>query len=352
MTSRSLVAGLGLLLALAVAHPATAQRKELKPGSPAPPISADTWWNADEAHENSIQPGYVYVVEFWATWCGPCRASIPKLHALQENFGPDGLRVLAISTEEYQVVNRFVNSLGKSQMDYSVAVDEKDKTKRAWMDAAELKGIPAAFIVDRTGIVQWIGNPHDPEFVPTVQLVLADRYDSKAFRNTQAKRQAIDEARERRDFRNVERWISEVVEVDPKVFYFLALENVKIKMIDMKDVDGAYEAAAQYAAMYEEDGLALYELARMILSDTELSNDQRRVDFAAGIAEKAAARLDAGDARAHALRAAVAFRQGEYESAVRLQRRAWRMAKPYQKEQFERDLSTYQKARDEARSGM
>lgn len=352
MPSRFLLACAGLLLAAAFVQPAAAQRQKLKVGSPAPPLSVETWVRADDASFQSIQNGYVYVVEFWATWCAPCRRSIPKLHAMQEAFGPDGLRVIGVSTEESRTVESFVGRMGPTQMDYAVAVDAKDKTKRAWMDAADLNGIPSMFIVDRTGVIQFIGSPFDPDLETILPLVLMDRYDAQLFRATVAKRNAIRQARERGDYRQAERWIGEVVELEPKVFYPLALENVKMKMVDMKDMDAGYAAAEQYASLYEDDGIALYVLAQMILNDPDLANEDRRIDVAETIAGKAASKMDSSDPRAHSIRAAVAFRKGEFDKAVRLQRRAWRMARPFEKEEFERQLAAYQSARDEARSGM
>lgn len=114
----------------------------------------------------------VYVVEFWATWCGPCRMSIPHLSELAKKY--DGkVKVIGVSIWERgdnvpKQVKDFVAQMG-DKMNYYVAMDSGTKMADGWMEAAQQGGIPTAFIV-KDGIVQWIGYPMDLD-VPLGQVV-------------------------------------------------------------------------------------------------------------------------------------------------------------------------------------
>src|SRR5882724_8985988 len=92
--------------------------------------------------------GKVVILDFWATWCGPCKAEIPGFIALQEKYGKDGLVVIGISVDEdgAAVVKKFAGQLG---INYPVVLADQ-KTTRAF---GGIEVIPTTFIVDRTGHV-------------------------------------------------------------------------------------------------------------------------------------------------------------------------------------------------------
>jgi thiol-disulfide isomerase/thioredoxin len=108
----------------------------------------------------TFQKGKVYVVEFWATWCPPCRTSIPHLTEIQKNFKDKGVTVIGVSNEAKDIerVKRFVAEQGE-KMDYTVAVDVEGKVGDGYMKAHKQGGIPTAFIVDAQGNVAWFGHP-------------------------------------------------------------------------------------------------------------------------------------------------------------------------------------------------
>ena len=72
------------------------RNNNLKVGSPAPGLNIDEWVKG----EFNPSDAEVYVLEFWATWCAPCRKSIPHLTQLQEEYELDGLKIVGISTDE------------------------------------------------------------------------------------------------------------------------------------------------------------------------------------------------------------------------------------------------------------
>lgn len=102
-----------------------------------------------------LKKGNIYVIEFWATWCPPCRTSIPHLSMLQKKHKKDGLVIVGISDESKPKVAKFVKK--QSNMDYSVAADAKGEVYKTYMK--EYRGIPKAFVVDKKGIIVWVGHP-------------------------------------------------------------------------------------------------------------------------------------------------------------------------------------------------
>ncbi len=106
----------------------------------------------------SLETGKVYVVEFWATWCPPCRTSIPHLTKVAAKFKDKGVIVIGISDEKESVVKSFVDQQG-GQMDYVVAVDSTGVVRDKYMKAFGQRGIPHAFVVNASGKIAWHGHP-------------------------------------------------------------------------------------------------------------------------------------------------------------------------------------------------
>ena len=88
--------------------------------------------------------GQVVLVNFWATWCPPCRKEMPDLDALAREFAPQGLVVLAISDEAEKTVRDF---LAQHPVRYPILLDPG----RTVSDALKIDSIPKTFIYDRTG---------------------------------------------------------------------------------------------------------------------------------------------------------------------------------------------------------
>jgi tetratricopeptide (TPR) repeat protein len=143
---------------------ASPSRETLTIGDEAPAISVSRWVKGDPV--DRLDPRKTYVVEFWATWCGPCRVSIPHLTELQKKYREKGVTVIGVSVDQNRnAVAPYVKEMG-GKMDYAVALDDvpegehggKGKMAERWMEAADQHSIPTAFIV-RDGKVAWIGHP-------------------------------------------------------------------------------------------------------------------------------------------------------------------------------------------------
>ena len=133
----------------------------LKVGDPAPALAQGKYVQGEPLA--AFEKGKVYVVEFWATWCGPCRRVIPHINALQAKHKSRGLVVIGQNVWQRgenveKDVTDFVKQMG-ADMGYRVALDRDGAMAETWMRAAGRGGIPCAFVVDKDGKVAWIGHP-------------------------------------------------------------------------------------------------------------------------------------------------------------------------------------------------
>jgi thiol-disulfide isomerase/thioredoxin len=136
----------------------------------------------------TFEDGKVTVVEFWATWCGPCRTSIPHLTEVQKQYKDKGVTVIGISSEAPDTVKPFIEKMGET-MDYTVALDVNRKVNDAYMKAFNQRGIPTAFIVDGKGEVAWVGHPMGG-MDEVLEQVIAGSFDPEAYAKAKAEREA------------------------------------------------------------------------------------------------------------------------------------------------------------------
>ncbi len=129
-------------------------------GDPAPSISAGSWFNLPEGLSSLTSKhlkGRIVMVEFWATWCKPCRAGIPHLVDMQRKYKNKGLVLVALSYEPGSKVGPFV---GQNDMSYIVGAEAD-----SMQDAFGIRGYPTAILIDPDGKVAWKGHPLDAEEV-------------------------------------------------------------------------------------------------------------------------------------------------------------------------------------------
>lgn len=120
----------------------------VKPGDIAPSFAETPLWNG-----GSLRPGHfvgkVIYLDFWATWCAPCRESFPELQALEKKFGTEGLAVIAVNVDESRAdIERF---LQWSKTDFLVLRDEGGALAARYA----LKTMPMSFLIDREGKVAY-----------------------------------------------------------------------------------------------------------------------------------------------------------------------------------------------------
>jgi len=128
-----------LLLALPLAAPAAL------PGEPAPALSLPDASGRTVALE-SLRGKVVYV-DFWASWCGPCKRSFPWMNEMAQKYGAKGLAIVAVNLDRKRDdADRFLRA---TPAEFTVVFDPTGSVPAAW----QVKGMPSSYLVDASGKV-------------------------------------------------------------------------------------------------------------------------------------------------------------------------------------------------------
>lgn len=146
-----LIPTLALLLALAAVP--TVQAAGWKEGGTLPDLR--TFGVTGAIPENL--KGKVVLVDFWATWCPPCRASFPVMDELQKKYGTNGFVVIAISVDEKK--STMTKYLSKNPVAFTTLHDSAQKL----VAAADVATMPTSFLVDRTGKIRFVHTGFEPD---------------------------------------------------------------------------------------------------------------------------------------------------------------------------------------------
>ena len=160
----------------------------LKVGHAAPMVRPAKWLQGKKVSQ--YEPGRVYVVEFWATWCPPCIKAIPHLSELQ-TLHAQNLTIISINVDGVMgggatpasAVYDFMKKHG-GDMQYTVAMEDpvKRPMSKQWVSGSGSVGVPVAVIIDQHGKMAWIGYPDVKEgytFDQALDDTLAGKVDSQ-----------------------------------------------------------------------------------------------------------------------------------------------------------------------------
>jgi len=171
-----------------------AQAKVLGVGDPAPALQQGAYLKGEPVKE--FEPGKVYVLEFWATWCGHCVKAFPHISKLQAQYGDEKVVFIGQNIWERRTeddLKAFVKQMGED-MSFRVVLDDvstdpKGAMAARYLTAANLRALPMTFIIDQKGKIAFIGHPNSIEGV--LPKILSGTYDPIAEKEKAAKVSAL-----------------------------------------------------------------------------------------------------------------------------------------------------------------
>jgi thiol-disulfide isomerase/thioredoxin len=346
--------GMAALLALvAGVSMASGSGATLKVGDAAPKLQTGKWIQGEPVKE--FEKGKAYIVEFWATWCGPCRVSIPHLNETYQKYKDKDLIVVGQDCWERDesLVAPFVKKMG-DKMTYRVALDdksenEKGKMAETWMAAAGRNGIPSAFLVDKQGLIAWIGHPMELK-EKTIDAVLDGTFDvhkaaaayEKAQKNEAQLRtvwMAMNTAMQQKQWDKAEAKLGEAEKLLPED----QLDNLDMPRMNIlygkEDYPAAYKLVAKISDAHPENSMLQNDLAWQIATDTSIK--ERDLKLAETCANRANQGANGKDPGILDTVARIKFMQGHKDEAVALQEKAIALAEGDVKTQLEKTLESY-----------
>jgi thiol-disulfide isomerase/thioredoxin len=327
----------------------------LKLGDPAPAFKVDEWVKGEKFE--SLESGKVHVLEFWATWCGPCITAIPHLTELQKKY-PD-VRFVGVASSESGTdeaaklakVKEFVDGKGDTMAYRVVYVGDRSKMSRPWMEAAGQSGIPCTFIVDASGRVAWIGHPMSMD--KPLEQIVAGKYDvAKAaaeFEQGRAAKMAqraismaIRTAQQSGDWSPVVDALKAGLEKTPSDA--MRMSAVQILAGPAKRPADAWGIAEEILRNQGDDAMAMNQLAWLIV-DPQGGVAEPNLDIAMRAAKRACELSKNEDGSMTDTLARVHFAKGDVARAIELQKQALAKAPegPMKKE-MEGTLAEYETA--------
>ena len=294
--------------------------------------------------------GKVTVMEFWATWCGPCRAGMPHISELQKKYADEGLTIIGVTRENPKVVKAFLAKPEWSEKtQYTMALDDDSRTNNAYMKAARQTGIPCAFVVDQEGRVAWIGHPMRMD--EPLAKIIGGQWDVARARSEfdqaqQAKqvmqqvRASMREGQRTGDYTDTLKTLDRAMKQLP--------DNPDLEMMKFRLMVGpvgdqsGYELGWKLLKANRNDAMMLNSIAWYVLDDPAVKN--RDLEFAMTTAKAADEAAGGNNAAILDTLARAYFEKGDLGSAIKFQKKAVDKSDGQMADQMREVLEQYRKA--------
>jgi thiol-disulfide isomerase/thioredoxin len=307
--------------------------KTLSIGDKAPAIDIEHWVKGDKVEK--FEDGKVYVVEFWATWCPPCRESIPHISELQTELKDYGVTFIGISDEKLSDVTSFLEKPRAKGSDetwnqvvaYRLTTDPDKSAHGDYMKASGQGGIPTAFIVGKDQHVEWIGHPMGID--KPLDSVVKDSWDRVAFKKEYEAQQAaaaemrkvqqdLFKAMQEEDWDKALSMIEPVLAKNPKE---LSAGMTKFQILMRKgDTQAAHTFARELAKNNWDSAMVLNALAWTIVQNDDVT--ERDAAVALEFADRANTLSEQKDAAILDTLARCHHEKGDLANAVKYQEMA------------------------------
>jgi thiol-disulfide isomerase/thioredoxin len=318
-------------------------------GDPAPALTAAEWIGPTPT---TFEPGRVYVVEFFASWCQPCQKSIPDLKRIAKQHS-EQVAVIGVAAAEKDGRDPVKAFLDRAGVSYPVAYVEDETVFRSWMWGARVSGLPWVFVVDRAGRIAWWGQPFDEDFEATLAAVVGNTYDPTRARAAFEARQArarpgwdlapkMWAAYQAKRYDQAIALIDRLAAIDPGRFWYEVAFKFKVLLIDKKDAAAAYAyGRALVDGASRNNPHALVDIGAAIL---EIPDAEKPDLDLAGRALVRANELTLGENPDVMRRlAALSFRRGQYDVAVAMLEKALPLTAPKDRPEVESELARARK---------
>lgn len=315
-------------------------------GDSPPPLSIAEWVKGKPVDLARDARNKVHVVEFWATWCPPCKMSVPLLTKYQLKYAKD-LVIVGVTEPDARgntpdAIRKFVAEQGDN-MDYTVAIDT-GKTARAYLSSTGIVGLPHAIVINRDGKVVWQGNPLDPNLDNVLAGVIAGTYDLKAAKVEQEVNKRLGELDllvQLGQWGIVWEQLVEILKLDPT--NEPAMQALIISSEELDNTEAFRSWIRSHIASHRDNSLAMQRLANSLGGICEIR--KRFPDLAFEAAKAAYDASSKPDAWTITVYARALYQVGDLDKAIAIQQDAVAIASAQEQGEMKTYLDYYRQCK-------